>query len=286
MSDVAIAGTGLMGHGIARAFAAGGWSVSLWDANADALAAAVAQVDRDRPGAARAAVSLADAVAQVDVIVEALPERLDLKRAFLAEVDELNTTAIVTTNTSVIRITDIAAESGLAHRVVGTHWWNPPHLINLVEVAGGERTDPDVRAWIAAELTAIGKDVVIVERDVSGFIGNRMQFALWREALSLLEDGVADAATIDHVVRQTFGRRLAAMGPIEQADYIGLDLTRSIMTYLLPSLNADPGPPALLDAAIEAGALGAKSGRGLVPWPEGAREQARVRLEEHLLGTA
>jgi 3-hydroxybutyryl-CoA dehydrogenase len=257
--------------------------VALWDFDAGALAAAVARADGDRPGAARAASSLADAVAGADVIVEALPERLELKRAFLAEVDRLDTTAIVTTNTSVIRITDIAAESDLAHRVVGTHWWNPPHLINVVEVAGGDRTDPAVRARIADHLTAIGKDVVIVDRDVSGFIGNRMQFALMREALSMLEEGVADAATIDHVARQTFGRRLAAMGPIEQADYIGLDLTRSIMSYLLPSLNADPAPPALLDAAIESGAVGAKAGRGLISWPDGARETARVRLESHLL---
>lgn len=282
MNSVAIIGTGLMGHGIARAFASGGWEVALWDTNAESLELAVAQADADGQGSVRAGVSLADTVTSASVIVEALPERLELKRAVLAEVDSLNTTAIVTTNTSVIRITDIAAESGLAHRVVGTHWWNPPHLINIVEVAGGDRTDPAVRTQIAEHLTGLGKDVVIVEQDVPGFIGNRMQFALWREALSMLQEGVADAATIDHVARSTFGRRLAVMGPIEQADYIGLDLTRSIMTYLLPSLSTAQVPAAILDAAIGAGALGAKSGQGLISWPDGAREQAKLRLDDHL----
>lgn len=258
--------------------------MSLWDSNADALAAAVSLVNSDREGSARAGDSLAGAVVSADVIVEALPERVDLKRALLAEIDAVNPTAIVTTNTSVIRITDIAAESALAHRVVGTHWWNPPHIINIVEVAGGERTDPEVRSRIASILTAIGKDVVVVERDVSGFIGNRMQFAMMREALSMLESGVADAATIDHVARETFGRRLAAMGPIEQADYIGLDLTRSILDYLMPSLNADSTPPAILAEAIAAGRLGAKSGEGLKTWPDGSREEARDRLDRHLLG--
>lgn len=284
MSEVAVIGTGLMGHGIARAFAAGGWSVSLWDSNADALAAAVRLVNGDRDGSARAGSSLAETVAAAEVIVEALPERLDLKRALIAEIDAVNPTAIITTNTSVIRITDIAAESAFSHRVVGTHWWNPPHIINVVEVAGGEHTAPEVRSRIASILTAIGKDVVVVEQDVSGFIGNRIQFAMMREALSMLESGVADAATIDHVARETFGKRLAAMGPIEQADYIGLDLTRSILDYLMPSLNADSRPPAILDEAIAGGRLGAKSGAGLVDWPEGSREQARMRLDRHLLG--
>jgi 3-hydroxybutyryl-CoA dehydrogenase len=219
------------------------------------------------------------------VIVEALPEQLELKRAFLAEVDRYNSTAIVTSNTSAIRITDIAAESDYAHRVVGTHWWNPPHIINLVEVAGGDRTDPEVRATAAEHLTALGKEVIVVEKDVNGFIGNRMQFALWREAMSMLENGVADARTIDTVARETFGRRLAAMGPLENADYIGLDLTRSIMGWILPTLSADATPSRLLDAAITSGELGAKSGQGLLEWRDGDRERARARLEQHLLGT-
>jgi 3-hydroxybutyryl-CoA dehydrogenase len=274
-----------MGHGIARAFAAGDWSVVLWDSHSAALDQAVATVNADRPNAARAATSLEESVSAADVIVEALPEQLGLKRAFLAEVDRYNTAAIVTSNTSAIRITDIAAESDYAHRVVGTHWWNPPHIINVVEVAGGDRTDPAVRATAVEHLTALGKQVIVVEKDVNGFIGNRMQFALWREAMSMLENGVADARTIDTVARETFGRRLAAMGPLENADYIGLDLTRSILGWILPTLSADTNPSRLLDAAVTSGELGAKSGQGLLEWRDGDRERAKARLEQHLLGT-
>lgn len=271
-----------MGHGIARTFAAGGWPVSLWDRDAATLDVVARTVERHSPGSVRVARSVADAVDGVEVVVEALPEDLAIKRALIAEVDHVNPDAIVTTNTSVIRISDIAAHSELAHRVVGTHWWNPPHLINLVEVAGGERTDPALLPVVVAHLRELGKDVVVVDRDISGFIGNRMQVALWREALVMLEEGVADAATIDHVVRETFGRRLAAMGPLEQVDYIGLELTRSILGYVLPTLSSDPQPPRVLDEAIAAGATGARAGRGLLAWPEGARDEARERLERHL----
>jgi 3-hydroxybutyryl-CoA dehydrogenase len=152
----------------------------------------------------------------------------------------------------------------------------------VVEVVRGERTDASTVDWIVAVLDRLGKLPVRVERDVPGFMGNRLQHALWREAIALVADGVCTADTVDLVVRNTIGLRLAEMGPIENADYVGLDLTRAIHGTVLPTLNRDRAPSPLLGQLIAAGRLGAKSGRGLLDWPAGAREAAARRLDAHV----
>ena len=179
-------------------------------------------------------------------------------------------------------MTSIAARTTKPERVVGTHWWNPPQLIPVVEVIRGARTSDETMQKTVALLTDLGKTPVRVERDVPGFVGNRLQHALWREAIALVADGVCDAETVDLMVRNTLGLRLGVMGPIENADYVGLDLTLAIHEAVLPSLNRDPHPSPLLRELVAAGELGAKSGRGFLAWPDGERDRATRRLADHV----
>jgi 3-hydroxybutyryl-CoA dehydrogenase len=179
----------------------------------------------------------------------------------------------------VARITERTRHRG---RALGTHWWNPAYLIPLVEVVQAEATDPEVVERMLRLLAAAGKTPVHVRRDVPGFVGNRLQHALWREAFRLVEDGVCDAETVDVVVKSSFGRRLGVLGPIENADLVGLDLTLAIHEYLLPDLDRTPGPAAVLRDKVARGELGMTTGRGLRIWGEGEAAAVRERLLRYL----
>ena len=278
MLTVAVLGTGLMGTGIAGVFAGHGHRLRLFDADPDASARAAA----GWPGQATAHQDLLAAVADADVVVEAVAEQLPAKQELFAQVDAANPDALLATNTSVLPVSQIAARVSRPGRLVGTHWWNPPGLIPVVEVVRGRDTSGETMDRAEGLLRSLGKLPVRVERDVPGFVGNRLQHALWREAIALVADGVCDAGTVDLVVRNTIGLRLAAMGPLENADYVGLDLTLAIHEAVLPSLNADPGPSPLLRELAGAGRLGARTGAGFFPWPPGARESATQRLADHV----
>jgi 3-hydroxybutyryl-CoA dehydrogenase len=303
---IAVVGAGLMGRGIAGTLAAAGHQVMLYDTVPETLDAAMAELmaaqqlpDRsmaaqpatdehtaDRPPgmAVIAAADLASAVTGATFAIEAVVEDLGVKQALFAQLDRLAPDAILATNTSVLPVGAIAARVTRPERVVGTHWWNPPHLIPIVEVVRGAGTSPETLERTEAFLTALGKTPVRVERDIPGFVGNRLQHALWREAIALVADGVCDAATVDLVVRNTIGLRLAAMGPLENADFVGLDLTLAIHDAVLPSLSRQTHPSALLSSLVADGRLGAKSGQGFYPWPAGARTAAAARLAAHVAG--
>jgi 3-hydroxybutyryl-CoA dehydrogenase len=278
MLTAAVLGTGLMGTAIAEVLAGHGHQVRLFDADPDASARAAAKL----PGQAAAHPDLRSAVAGADVVVESVAEQLAAKQDLFAQVDALNPDALLATNTSVLPVSEIAARAGRPERIVGTHWWNPPGLIPVVEVVRGQRTSDETMDRAEGLLRSLGKTPVRVERDVPGFVGNRLQHALWREAIALVADGVCDAETVDLVVRNTIGLRLAAMGPLENADYVGLDLTLAIHEAVLPSLNADPGPSPLLRELVAAGRLGARTGSGFGSWPPGSRDNAAQRLAEHV----
>jgi len=285
---VAVIGAGLMGRRIAGVLARGGADVVLHDANAaildEASSVASAMAAEGAAGEVRASASLAEAVDGVDFVTEAVLEDLTLKQRVIAEVSEANGRAIIATNTSVLPVSRIADDATAPGRVVGTHWWNPPDLIPIVEVVRGEHTDEHTMLRTIALLEHLGKLAVRVERDVPGFVGNRLQHALWREAIALVADGVCDPETVDLVCRNTIGLRLAEMGPIENADYVGLDLTRAIHEAVLPSLSTEPDPSPILTTLIDSGSLGAKSGRGFLDWPAGRREQRMAELAEHVAG--
>ncbi|OYX84068.1 MAG: hypothetical protein B7Y84_17440 [Azorhizobium sp. 32-67-21] len=236
VEHIAIIGAGLMGRGIALAFALAGRRVVVHEADADRSRDLCSQLQQDlrQIGADTATAdritfdaSLASAVAGADVVIEAVPEDLPLKRQVFA------------------------AEAGIAA---------------MMDVLRG-----------------IGKMPVHVRKDVPGFIGNRLQHAMWREAIALVEAGVCDAETVDTVVKASFGQRLAVLGPLENADLVGTDLALMVHHYLLPHLDRTPEPQPLLRDLVATGRLGMKSGTGFRTWTEDAARRVRDDLARHLL---
>jgi len=298
---IAIIGAGLMGHGIAQIFAVHGFGVSLLDVNDEVLARAVENVRANLTLLAKNGIGKAEdiepsigritttpdlkkAVSGASFVVEAVAEQLDLKQKLFQEMDILcPPDAILATNTSVISITEIAARARGKSRIVGTHFWNPPYLIPLVEVVPGEETAPRVVDATYDLLKSVGKHPVKVKKDVPGFVGNRLQHALWREAISIVDQGIADAATVDEVIKNSFGIRLPVLGPMETADMVGLDLTLQIHNYILKHIERSTEPAPILRQKVEKGELGFKTGRGFQEWNQESVQQSRKQLLEYLI---
>jgi len=291
--SVAVVGAGLMGSGIAACFAATGREVAVHDPVEAALAAAPERIADcletmgADPAAGLALVRIEsrpqDAVAGAGFVFEAAPEDLRLKQDIFARLDAIAAPGcVLASNSSALRPTEIAARAEHPGRCVGTHWWNPPHLVPLVEVVRGERTAEETVERTVELLAAVGKVAVRVDRDLPGFVGNRLQHALWREAFQLVDEGVCDAETVDTVVKNGFGPRLAALGPMENADLVGLELTLSIHDYLLPRLTPPSEPSTGLRERIAAGRTGMAAGEGWRRWPEGSREAVGAELSRHL----
>ena len=289
----AVIGAGLMGRRIAGVMARAGIEVVLADAD-PGVAEAGAEVAREMasttlgsvmspdPGAITWTADLDAAVSEAQFVTEAVIEDVDIKRALMARLGAAAPAAILASNTSVLPISAIAAATPDPQRVVGTHWWNPPDLIPIVEVVRGASTSDATMDRTFALMTRLGKLPVRVERDVPGFVGNRLQHALWREAIALVAEGVCDAQTVDLVVRNTIGLRLAQMGPIENADYVGLDLTLAIHRAVIPALNADRDAHPHLAQLVAEGNLGAKTGQGFRTWQPGDRDLAATHLAQHI----
>ena len=291
-AQIAIVGAGLMGHGIAQVFALAGHLVTVHDPSSDALMTLRDRVRRnlvdlgqDATAAERVhpVETLADCVAAADVVFEAGPENLEFKRALFAQLEQLAPAhAILASNTSVIPITNIMRGLATGHRALGTHWWNPPYLVPLVEVIKTPETDSAVAQQMFDLLTTAGKTPAMVEKDVPGFIGNRLQHALWREAIALVAEGVCDAETVDTVVKASFGRRLPVLGPLENADLVGIELTQAIHETVLPAIDNTAGPSPYLQRLIDAGRLGMKSGEGFRKWSPEQQAALRSRVLAHL----
>jgi 3-hydroxybutyryl-CoA dehydrogenase len=167
-------------------------------------------------------------------------------------------------------------------RALGTHWWNPPFLVPLVEVIGTEWTAPTAIDQTMKLHSAVGKTPVHVKKDVPGFVGNRLQHALWREAISLVEHGICDAETVDTVIKAAFGRRLAVLGPLENADLVGTDLTLAIHKTVLPAIDSTPGASPYLEKLVAGGKLGFKSGEGFRKWTPEQQAALRAKVMQHL----
>jgi 3-hydroxybutyryl-CoA dehydrogenase len=290
--NISVVGAGLMGHGIAQVFAAAGHDVAIHDASAAALAGVVDRIrgnlrdlDQDVTCADRVTPhgDIASAVRSADFVVEAALENLPLKQSLFAQIERAApATAILASNTSVIPITAIMEKLTRRERAIGTHWWNPPFLVPLVEVISTQWTDDSTLAQTMALHKGIGKTPVHVKKDVPGFIGNRLQHALWREAISLVERGICDAETVDVVVKASFGRRLAVLGPMENIDQVGADLTLAIHQIILSDLESRPGPSQVLESMVAEGRLGMKSGEGFYRWTPEQQAALRTRVLQHL----
>jgi 3-hydroxybutyryl-CoA dehydrogenase len=289
---IGVLGAGLMGHGIAQVFALHGHEVRVYDPSAQALASLrerIANNLRDLEEDVGAAESVApastieDCVSTADFVVEAALEDLGVKQKLFAEVERYApASAVLASNTSVIPITDIMRDIKDGARTVGTHWWNPPFLVPLVEVIGTDRTSQATIDFTMELHKAIGKTPVHVKKDVPGFVGNRLQHALWREAVSLVENGICDAETVDTVIKASFGRRIAVLGPLENADLVGTDLTLAIHKTVLPAIESRPGPSPYLEKLVAEGKLGMKSGEGFRKWSAEEQAALRAKVVQHL----
>jgi 3-hydroxybutyryl-CoA dehydrogenase len=291
-SKITVVGAGLMGHGIAQVFALAGHEVTITDTVVQNLDTAKSRIsanlrdlgeDESAVARVRPAADLADAVRDADYVVEAVSENLGLKQKLFADIERnVRPETILASNTSVIPITSIMQGLAARERALGTHWWNPPFLVPLVEVIETQWTSPQAIAWTMALHEAAGKKPAHVKKDVPGFIGNRLQHALWREAISLVERGICDAETVDNVIKASFGRRLAVLGPLENADLVGTDLTLAIHDTVLPAIENRPGPSPYLQRLVADGKLGFKSGEGFRKWSAEEQAALRARVMQHL----
>lgn len=289
---VAVVGAGLMGSGIAQVFLVAGHEVVLNDQSDVALEAAksriediysLLQVDADLSRLALER-DLAIAVEAADLVIEAIVEDLDIKRDLFQRISKhAHPDAIFATNTSSIPVGDIAQGLADPGRLVGAHFWNPPWAVALVEVIQGRETRPAVVSRIMQVLADLHMQPVHVKRDVPGCVGNRLQHALKREAIALVENGICDAETVDTVVKSGFGLRLPILGPLEQSDLVGLDLTLRIHETLISDLDRTPGPAPLLQQRVAEGNTGMKAGKGFRDWTTERAAEVRERLDNSLV---
>lgn len=292
MLRVAIVGGGLMGAGLAQLFAARGHPVDVVEPvdtvrrDIPARIQAICTTLGEDPGCI-ARVTCHDrpeGVGRANFVIEAAPERVELKQELFTQLLEAAAAdAVLSTNSSVIPVAVVTQKLSdtQAARVVGTHFWNPPYLIPLVEVIQGPRSGERAIDAALQLLRSVGKKAVHIRRDVVA--GNRLQHALWREAMALVEEGITDAAGVDELVKTSIGLRLQVLGPLENADLVGLDLTCNIHEVVLPVLNRSTSPLPVVTRLREAGHLGMRTGRGFYDWTPEVAQAVRDRLSRHLL---
>jgi 3-hydroxybutyryl-CoA dehydrogenase len=289
---IGVVGAGLMGHGIAYLLAAAGHTVGIYDPSEEWRKSLAQRLESAREllggdpallGRITAHERVAPAMRDAAFVFEAAPEKLPLKQQIFAELEGLVApTAVLASNSSAIPSTQIGARLKHRERVVGTHFWNPPHLVPLVEVIQNEKTSADTVRRTMELLHDAGRKPVHVKKDIPGFVGNRLQHALKREAIALVAAGVCDADTIDEVVKNGFGARMAVLGPMEQSDLVGLDLTLDIQNVLLADLDRSTAPTQFLKDRVASGKLGMRAGEGLRKWGPGEADAVRERLRRSL----
>jgi len=290
-----------MGHGIAQVFALAGFQVTLNDVSLEILDKAIPRIQDnlnaclkqgiisteeadETPDRIKITTDLGQAVSQADYVVEAVVEDIEAKLVLLRKLNEIYPVhAILTSTTSSYCVRDMAVALKHPERFLVTHFWNPPYLIPIVEVMPGELTSPEVVDTTYKLLENVGKYPAMVNNDVPGFVGNRLQHALRREAISIVAQGIASPEDVDLIAKFSFGLRLPVVGPLETVDLGGLDLTQAIQTYLLPELERSTEPLQLIRDKVERGELGAKAGKGFYDWSPGRAEEVIRRRDETLI---
>ncbi|MCW6015481.1 3-hydroxyacyl-CoA dehydrogenase family protein [Serratia marcescens] len=298
-SDYAVLGAGLMGVGIATHFIRHGHGVLLYDPDPQRLAEApvvasgilaelsdVGQFDNDERDAALARLRVTgdlNEVARARLLIEAIPERLELKHALYEQLEGLIADdAVIASNTSGLPPDELAARMTHPQRLLIAHFWHPPHLIPLVEIVPGSATEPRHLAAVQALLGEMDLEAVLLERAAPGFVGNRLQFAVLREALHIVHSGIASAEVVDQVMRASLGRRYAMVGPLEAADMTGLATVADIARHLFPELATGDEMMALVEQRLQRGDSGQRSGRGFYLWDEARRERIQRRRAHQL----
>jgi 3-hydroxybutyryl-CoA dehydrogenase len=299
---IAVVGSGLMGRGIGQVFASAGFHVTLIDLSQSVLESAIKQVStnldamqksgllQDTKAAVLSRIktnpNLESGVSDADFVVEAVFENLDAKKTVFKRVEEAaSESTIIASNTTSIPITTLASATFRPERVIGSHFWNPPHLVSAVEVTRGEKTSDETVEKAVSILKKTGKKPAVVNRDVPGQIGIRILYAMIREATWLVENGVASADDVDKIVKEALGTRLEILGPLELADLSGIDLVQNVADILYKSLDSSPGPQKIIKQMVRAGELGIKSGKGFYEWNKDGRsvQETIKERDTHLM---
>lgn len=301
IQSIGLLGAGMIGHGLALHFAKEGYQVFLYSRTQQTLNKALENIKSslsillEKPSDSEEIRAIVDrikittdlpqAVSNVPIIIESVAEDLKIKQNLFKQLDTMcPPETILATNTSVISITEIASESKHRERILGTHFWFPPYLIPLVEVVKGRDTSEEVMEFTYQFMKKAGKHPIKCLKDVPGFVANRLQHALWREAISIVERGIADPKTVDDAIKNSIGIRLAVLGPIENADMVGLDLTLAIHNTVLKDLEASPEPSPLLKEKVKKGELGFKTGKGFYDkWTSEDIQRIRGNLLKYLI---
>ena len=284
ITSIAIIGNGLMGQGISQVFARAGKKVVLIGRNAESLAKAMAVIQSNfEVFVVRGVISAVEAAAamarittsmdyrdasSVDHVIEAVPANRDLQREVFAKLDAICKPGIVIGSTSGQPISLMTGGMTHPERAIAMHFIYPAQLIPVVEVCGGPQTAPEVVTWACELLTSVGQTPAVMNKEVDGFIINRLQFAVLREAWSMWANGIASAEAIDACFKMSLGRRYAITGPIESAELGGLDIMHKFAEFLLPDLDTSKHPPAAIGDLVKAGNFGLKSGKGVYDWSQ------------------
>lgn len=301
MKKIAIIGAGTMGHSIGLSAAWSGLSVKIFGVDARDLETAqkgfeaklrlmsangLISDEQVKEIAERVVFtnSLEEAVKEAEFIIEAVPENMELKHNIYRQLEGLAANdIIIASNSSGLMPTALAEGMKHPERFVLTHFWNPAHLVPLVEIVGGEKTDEKTLQQTKTLIEQMKKQAVLLNKELPGFIGNRLQFAMFREAQALLDAGVATKEDIDAAVTYGIGRRLPVTGPLQTADLGGLDIFYAISDYLFEDLSTDQKPGRTLSELAKSGKLGTKTGSGFYEWPEAQSRAVQAEREEALI---
>lgn len=297
--SVTVIGTGMMGPGIAATLALGGVPATILSRSAEGAAkgleSARAQMrileenglvsaDRVKAASIDTSTDFDRSVAETDLVIESAVENMEFKRELFARMDGIaRAEAILASNTSGLSITAIASRCSRPERVLTTHFWNPPHLMPLVEIVKGEKTSADVAETVRELLLHCGKVPVVVKKDRPGQLGNRLQMALVREAVNIVAEGIADVEDVDLAAKMGFGLRLPVYGIFEHQDAVGLDMGLSIVDYVTADLYNEAHAPDLYRQKVREGNLGAKTGRGFYDWSKKSLDEVKARRDQFVL---
>ena len=294
-SIVTVVGSGTMGPGIAAVLARAGAEVRVYDISAEALqraevatglaAGVLDQVEAQGDGGGSVAFlsDLEAALTGSEFVVEAVPEKVELKKAVLGDVERfVSADAIIATNTSGIPISTMAEDMSNPERFIGMHWSNPPHLIPMIEVIKGERTDDTVQGRLIEIIRAFGYEAV-VEKETPGFVENRVLYAILRERLALLDEGIVTQEDLDTCVKWGIGYKLSVVGPMRLLDMAGLDVYQNVSSYLNAQLDNSAGVPDVITRLTAEGKLGMKSGGGMYEYRNGDVDEKRAAIVRGLV---
>jgi len=301
IKNIAVLGTGTMGHGIALLSAKAGLNVVMYGRSDASLERGFNSIKaslnllkvegklednsyKEILNRIKGVKTIEEASKNADFIIESLAEDLELKQKIFKQLDEFcSPNVILATNTSGLSPTAIAKNTKYPERVVVSHFWNPPQLIPLVEIVPGEKTSEDTMVTTMEWVDFIGKKSVRMDKECLGFIGNRLQLALLREALYIVEKGWAKPEEVDKAIEYGHGRRLPVTGPLCSSDLGGLDIFHNISSYLFKDLCNYVEPSKLMESKIELGNVGSKSGKGFYNWSSEALEKKQKERTEVLL---